>query len=323
MSSAKSATRQPTRGDEYITGALDGSAESPQLQSEVRALRQALVECQREGQALRESEELHRVILENVSDAVFLTDDQAAFTFVCPNCDMIFGYSREETWALGRISALFGDNGNDLPQLVNGRAIVNHECNITTKEGGSRTLLVNVKRVSIGGGTLLYVCRDITERKQTEAALSQSVERYRHIVEDQTEFICRYLQDGTLTFVNSAYARYFKRSVDSLIGTSFWDLIPQRFMRRSVSSRPRSLPTIPSRRLSMRSTLLTARCVGNIGRTAASLIRRARLWNIKRWGTTSRSGSWPRLPRSPTARKSSVSRSGSRLTTFTSIMKSN
>jgi PAS domain S-box-containing protein len=170
---------------------------------------------------------MHRVILENVSDAVFVTDDQDAFTFICPNCNVIFGYSPREVSALGRISALLGNNDRGTPPRLNGEMVVNHECDITTKGGARRTLLVNVKRVSIGAGTRLYVCRDISERKQTEAALRQSEERYRDIVEDQTELICRYLAEGTLTFVNGAYARYFHRTPESLIGTSFWPLIPQ------------------------------------------------------------------------------------------------
>jgi PAS domain-containing protein len=53
---------------------------------------------------------------------------------------------------------------------------------------------------------------DITDRKQVEIALKQSEIRYRAIVEDQTEFIARYLADGTLTFVKQAYALYFGRS---------------------------------------------------------------------------------------------------------------
>ncbi len=215
--------------DVYVGSAPVGQADIGQLQSMVRALRQALVDCKQERQALRESEGLHRVILENVSDAVFLTDDEATFTFVCPNCNVIFGYSQAEARTLGRITELLGENGNDLPRLVNGDAIINHECHITTKEGNRRTLLVNVKRVSIGSGTLLYVCRDITERKQAQAALSRSEERYRDIVEDQTELICRFLEDGTITFVNGAYARYFKRSAEELVGTRFWDLIPEEF----------------------------------------------------------------------------------------------
>ena len=50
--------------------------------------------------------------------------------------------------------------------------------------------------------------RDRQVAAQT-AALRVSEARYRAIVEDQTELICRYQPDGTLTFVNEAYCRYF------------------------------------------------------------------------------------------------------------------
>ncbi|RCJ33958.1 hypothetical protein A6769_23225 [Nostoc punctiforme NIES-2108] len=60
---------------------------------------------------------------------------------------------------------------------------------------------------------------DITERKQAEIALKQTEIRYRAIVEDQTELIARYLPDGTLTFVNQAFAVYFGRSAEELIGS--------------------------------------------------------------------------------------------------------
>ena len=52
-------------------------------------------------EALHESEELHRATLSNISDAVFLTDDDGAFTFICPNVDVIFGYVPDEVQAMG------------------------------------------------------------------------------------------------------------------------------------------------------------------------------------------------------------------------------
>ncbi|MBN3951100.1 MAG: EAL domain-containing protein [Nostoc sp. NMS7] len=66
---------------------------------------------------------------------------------------------------------------------------------------------------------------DITERKQVEIALKQSEIRYRAIVEDQTELIARYLPDGTLTFVNQAFALYFRRSPEELIGSNYQPII--------------------------------------------------------------------------------------------------
>jgi PAS domain S-box-containing protein len=67
--------------------------------------------------------------------------------------------------------------------------------------------------------------REISERKQIEKTLRESETRYRAVVEDQTEMICRFLPDGTLTFVNQAYCRYFGRTQAELIGHSYAPMI--------------------------------------------------------------------------------------------------
>ena len=58
-------------------------------------------------------------------------------------------------------------------------------------------------------------------------SLRRSEERYRAIVEDQTEMICRSLPDTTLTFVNDSYARYFGKAPAELLGNKFIDFIPE------------------------------------------------------------------------------------------------
>jgi len=65
----------------------------------------------------------------------------------------------------------------------------------------------------------------IYEREQAEIALRESEARYRAIVEDQTELVCRWLPNGTLTFVNEAYCRYFDKAYDELVGHTFMPLI--------------------------------------------------------------------------------------------------
>ncbi len=59
---------------------------------------------------------------------------------------------------------------------------------------------------------------DISKRKQAETTIQQSELRYRAIVEDQTEFIVRFQPDGTLTFVNDAFCRYFGMARENLVG---------------------------------------------------------------------------------------------------------
>jgi PAS domain S-box-containing protein len=84
-------------------------------------------------QALRESEELHRATLSSISDAVFLADEDGAFTFICPNVDVIFGYTPDEVQAMGSIAGLLGDDLFDRADLAARGEIRNVEREVTLK----------------------------------------------------------------------------------------------------------------------------------------------------------------------------------------------
>jgi PAS domain S-box-containing protein len=74
---------------------------------------------------------------------------------------------------------------------------------------------------------LLCLAVLLQERQRVGNALRESEERYRSVVESQTDLICRYLPDTTLTFVNDAYCRYFRKTQEELIGAKFLDFIPE------------------------------------------------------------------------------------------------
>jgi PAS domain S-box-containing protein len=160
-------------------------------------------------EALRESEELHRITLSNITDTVFIADDAGAFTYICPNVSAIFGYRYEEVAAFKNIEALLGSNLFDRVQLEAAGELRNLERVITDKSGEVHILLVNVKRVSIKGGTVLYTCHEITDRKYAEDALKISEERFRRIFEDIVVGIFRTTSDGRIIHVNPAFARMF------------------------------------------------------------------------------------------------------------------
>jgi PAS domain S-box-containing protein len=63
-------------------------------------------------------------------------------------------------------------------------------------------------------------------RKRSERALLASEERYRTVIENQTDMVCRFVADTTLTFVNEAYCRFLGRTREEIIGKRFLDLIP-------------------------------------------------------------------------------------------------
>ncbi|MBW4491964.1 MAG: EAL domain-containing protein [Oscillatoria princeps RMCB-10] len=138
--------------------------------------------------ALRASEALHRLTLSNVTEAVFITDRTGTFTFICPNAQRLFGYSVEEVRALGNISKLLGENLFEWELLETALEIENIETQVKDKAGRQLTVLVNVKRVAIEGGTVLYSCRDITDRRQAEEALYEERERFRLLVDSVKDY---------------------------------------------------------------------------------------------------------------------------------------
>ena len=105
---------------------------------------------------------------------------------------------------------------------------------------GTPTLDAAGKLVRLTGTAI-----DTTERKRAEAGLVESEKRYRAVVEDQTEFICRFTPDGTLTFVNDAYWRYFGLNRDECIGKQHSVVLPpddSRKMKKHIASLTRKNP---------------------------------------------------------------------------------
>jgi PAS domain S-box-containing protein len=72
------------------------------------------------------------------------------------------------------------------------------------------------------------VIGDLSEQKQAEEQLRQSEAKYRAVIEEQTDLICRRKPGGTITFANNAYHRFFRKDPGTLEGSDFYpvDLMP-------------------------------------------------------------------------------------------------
>jgi PAS domain S-box-containing protein len=69
--------------------------------------------------------------------------------------------------------------------------------------------------------------KEIAKYKRVEADLLESEARYRAIVDDQTELVCRFAPGCILTFVNQACCSYFGKKQKELIGSNFLQLISE------------------------------------------------------------------------------------------------
>lgn len=87
----------------------------------------------------------------------------------------------------------------------------------------------------------------VINRKNIEKKLTDNEKYYQTIVEDMPALVCRFLPDGTLTFVNQVYCEYFEKTEEELIGNSFTPLIPDEdkdYVIKQFSSLSYDKPTI-------------------------------------------------------------------------------
>ena len=75
--------------------------------------------------------------------------------------------------------------------------------------------------------TNLLLAASASERRQAQLAMTESERRYRGVVEDQTDLICRFKEDGTLTFVNEAYCTFQGKSRQELLGSNFLRMLSE------------------------------------------------------------------------------------------------
>ena len=183
-------------------------------------------------QALRESEERFRTIVETAPNLILISDKKGKNVYVSPNCKEITGYSQKELlgklkWWVHKDDEKKARNLFD-STLKGGTGYKNFEYKAVKKNGeiwyaSTSWNVIHDDKGELTGVVLETI--DITERKKAEKALSESEARYRSVVESQTEFIVRWKPDGTRTFVNEAYCQYFGKSWEELIGSSFFPLI--------------------------------------------------------------------------------------------------
>jgi PAS domain S-box-containing protein len=173
-------------------------------------LEEEMARRSRAQEALRASEELHRVVLSNMSDAVFITDSEGAFTYVSPNANIIFDYSSDEIMSLGNVTKLLGRRPYDEAALRTNGEISNLDLEVADKSGRQRALLVNVKKVSIDRGVVLITCRDISERKDAEEEVRESEANYRAIFDAANDaMLVQDIETGAILDANQKMCEMF------------------------------------------------------------------------------------------------------------------
>jgi len=202
-----------------------------QLEAANRELEQEIVNRQQIEQALRESEERWHLAVSGTNDGIWDWNVKTNKVFFSRRWKEMRGFAEHEIgnslaeWSQG----IHPDDITHVMQAVQDRfakktPFFAAEYRVQHKDGSYLWILDRGQALWDESGNVVRMAgaeKDITERKQAEAALRESEARYRAIVEDQTELIVRFQPDGTLTFVNEAFCRYFGLVREEVIGCHY------------------------------------------------------------------------------------------------------
>ncbi|MBN1432295.1 MAG: PAS domain S-box protein [Methanomicrobiaceae archaeon] len=176
---------------------------------------------------LSESEKRFREIFDNINDAVFLVSadlekEKGAIISVNRAACRMLGYTAEEFPSLSlkdiHAKEKRGDPGRTVEILKSSpNAVI--ETEYLRKDGSTFPVEVSIHRFVLGDkNVVLAVARDISERVDALLKLEQSERRYRNVVEDQNELICRFKRDRTIDFANTSFCRYYGLEKDKIEG---------------------------------------------------------------------------------------------------------
>jgi len=184
-------------------------------------------------QAMRESEEKYRSILENIQDGYYEVDFNGRFTFFNDSICSLIGYDENEILGMSYKQYCDEKTAKIVYQTFNevfrtGRPSKAFDWEIIRKDGSKKYVEASVSLMSDSVGKPVGfrgLVRDFSERKQMEEELKESETRYRTLITTMSEGVwVTDLQNNT-TFVNPALEKMLGYSSEELMGRNVTELL--------------------------------------------------------------------------------------------------
>jgi len=181
-------------------------------------------------QTIRESELKYRSLFNSASDAIFFYDLEGNFFDVNEVACERLGYTRQELMEIGPARIDRPDYGRLVPDRIRtiiekGRLIF--ESVHLAKDGTEIPVEISARYIRHQGVPAIFsYARDITERKQIEAAFRASEEKYRHLIHHSGDAIYL-LFNNRFEVINEKFAEMFGLSLEDVNkpGFDFIDLV--------------------------------------------------------------------------------------------------
>ncbi|HQR20935.1 MAG TPA: PAS domain S-box protein [Burkholderiaceae bacterium] len=181
----------------------------------------------RAEEAMRASEEQYRAIFNASADALVLRDADFRIVDVNATYERMSGWKRSEVLGIDRVVANPADVAPTIRTLharaLGGETIV-LEVPLVRRDGTRYELeLRGVPIRHRGQPHVLYMGRDVTERKRAEEALRASEEQYRAIFNASADALVLWNNQYRRVDVNTAYQRMYGWAREDVIGKGYED----------------------------------------------------------------------------------------------------
>ena len=161
-------------------------------------------------EALRQSEEKYRSILENIEDGYYEVDLAGNLTFLNDAMARISGYPRDKMMGMNNREYTDAENSKIIYWNFNrvyrtGEPSKGTFYEVITKNGGRRNVETSVSLIRDSSGKPIGfrgIVRDITELRKAQKAVSESEDRYRDLVESSRDLMCTHDLTGKILWVN-------------------------------------------------------------------------------------------------------------------------
>jgi len=191
-------------------------------------------------EALRQSEQRYRSLVENLPQKVFLKDLNSIYVSCNENFACDLGISPEE--AVGKSDYDFFPAQMAEKYRADDKRIVESGETKDIEEvyiaGGQEMVVHTVKtpvRDAEGSITgVLGIFWDVTEQHRLEQALRESEQKYRAVVESAGETIASLDRNGVYLFINGTGAERLGGKVEDFIGKTIWDVFPNEIAERQM-----------------------------------------------------------------------------------------
>ncbi|KRE89277.1 hypothetical protein ASG89_34800 [Paenibacillus sp. Soil766] len=162
--------------------------------------------------------------IKNTADAIWVIDVEDALLEVNPAFETLFGWSAEEVKGkeLPIIPDFLKDSMNRIHQGIKaGETVVCLETIRQRKDGIFINVEATLSPLLNRSGSIIGItgiCRDVTARKRAEEDLKSKTEQYESFIENNSDAIIIFNNDGVVTRVNVAFENMFGWSKESVIG---------------------------------------------------------------------------------------------------------